>query len=302
MKNFHFFTKNKIQDPPYSYDFLLSLNEKDYPQYLKKLYEYNLGKKLNLKNPKSFNEKIQWLKLYNTTPLKTKLTDKVLVRDWIKEKIGAEYLKPVLQICSKFDDINFDKLPNSFIIKANHGCKWHYKIMDQKAFLKNKNLVNYIKRRFDGWMNQTFFPWAGFEMQYKNISPRILIEPLLINQKESYSTEFEIYCFNGEPKFFQKIKYTSPVSCCIWDENYNKASFCFNPEYNTYFENADGNLKNAVELSKLLAKDFILVRVDWLLYENKIYFNEMTFTPFSGFFPFENDYIDLFLGKLLNLK
>ena len=83
-----------------------------------------MRKKLNLKHPKTLSEKIQWLKIYDTTPLKAQLTDKVSVRDWIKQKISEKYLKPVLQICDNFDAINWDSLPNSFIIKCNHGCKW----------------------------------------------------------------------------------------------------------------------------------------------------------------------------------
>ena len=90
------FTKNDIGEPPYDYDLLINLKESEYPKYLKKMFYNITGKKLNLRHPKTFNEKIQWIKLYDSTPLKTQLTDKVLVRDWVKDKIGDEYLKPVL--------------------------------------------------------------------------------------------------------------------------------------------------------------------------------------------------------------
>ena len=134
------FTKNDIGEPPYDYDLLINLKESEYPKYLKKMFYNITGKKLNLRHPKTFNEKIQWIKLYDSTPLKTQLTDKVLVRDWVKDKIGDEYLKPVLWIGNNFNDIPFEELPEKFIIKANHGCKWHYIIKNKNDFVNNSIL------------------------------------------------------------------------------------------------------------------------------------------------------------------
>ena len=292
-----------IGEPPYDYDLLISLDEKEYPKYLKKMYKTFLGKDLNLKNPKTFSEKIQWLKLYDNSPLKTTLTDKVLVRDYVKEKIGEEYLKPVLQVCKTFDEINFDELPESFIIKANHGCKWQYKIKNKSKFLEKKELVEYVKRQFTGWLEQSFFPWAGFELQYKNIVPQILIEPLLLNTDSEYSVEYEVYCFNGEPQIMQKVKHSVPGEYSVYDKNFDISSFVFNPSHVLVEEQCvDENLKKASELAKILSKDFKLVRVDWLVQGDKFYFNEMTFTPYSGFYIFDNKDMDVKLGKMLNLK
>lgn len=257
---------------------------------------------MSLRNPKTFNEKIQWLKLYDSTEIKTKLTDKVLVRDWVKEKILESYLKPVLWIGDNFDEIPFNELPKSVIIKANHGCKWHYKIKDISVLNENLKLKEVIKKHFEGWMRQNFFPWAGFELQYKNIIPKIIIEPLMQDNENSKPVEIEIYCFNGKPKIFQKIIYSEPRAVNVYDENYNNLNLKFLPDYVLMNEPADENIKHAVELSKVLAKDFKLVRVDWLIFNNHIYFNEMTFTPFSGFFNFEPKEWNIKLGKLLKLK
>lgn len=294
-------SEKDIGEPPYDYDLLINLEESSYPLYLSRMYESIMGEKLNLKSPKNFCEKIQWLKLYDNTTVKSRLTDKVLVRSWIEEKIGKEYLKPVLWFGKKFEEIPFDILPSKFIIKANHGCKWHYKIKDKEEFLKNEKLYNYIKLRFDGWMNQTFFPWGGFELQYKKIEPCIMIEPLLTEEKDSFPVEFEIYCFNGKPKIFQEINYSLPVKCCVYDENYNECEISFNSSYIKYFIPAKDLLKKAVELSAILAEEFKLVRVDWILYKNQIYFNEMTFTPFSGFFQFKKKAWNKKLGRMLKL-
>lgn len=290
-----------VNNPPYEYEFLINLPENEYPKYLSKIFFYNTGEKLDLTHPKTFNEKIQWLKLYDSSPLKTRLTDKVLVRDWVKEKIGEEYLKPVLQICKNFDDIDFDKLPDKFIIKTNHGSKWHYIIKDKEAFVQKKELVNFVRNKFNGWMEQTFFPWAGFEMQYKYIKPQILIEPYLVTQENPNPVEYEVYCFNGKPRIYQKIKYSLPCVVSLYDEEFNQSEFSFNPKYIVNFEEASENLKKASILSETLSDGFKLVRVDWLEYNEKIYFNEMTFTPYSGFYPIGRKN-NLKLGNMLKLK
>lgn len=302
LKRFFRFSE-KLAEPPYDYSLLISLDEKEYPRYLKKMYKTFLGKDLNLKNPKTFTEKIQWLKLYDNSPLKTTLTDKVLVREYVKEKIGEEYLKPVLQVCKSFDEINFDLLPESFIIKANHGCKWQYKIKSKSKFLEKKELVEYVKKQFTGWLEQSFFPWAGFEMQYKGIVPQILIEPLLINPDSEFSVEYEVYCFNGEPEIMQKINHCVPAAYSVYNKDFSHSDIVLNSSHVRLNDSQiDENLKKATELSKKLAQDFKLVRVDWLVNGDKFYFNEMTFTPYSGFYVFEDKNLDIKLGKMLGLK
>ncbi len=293
--------KNSIEETKLSYRSLLSLNEKEYPKYLELIFKKETGTDLDLDNPITFNQKIQWLKLYDLTPLKTKLTDKVLVRDWVKNQIGDEYLKPVLWIGSKFDDIPFEKLPEKFIIKANNGCKWQYKIKSKTKLLGNKDLFSYVKRRFDGWMVQKFHLFGGFELQYRDIIPQIIIEELLPVNDDS-SSEFEIYCFNSEPMFYQEIKYSIPAVCCVYNKDYSISKIEFNPEYIKMEKPPDKFLKRAVELSKKLAEGFKLVRADWIKCENRLYFNEMTFTPFSGFFRFKDKNTDEYLGSLLKIK
>lgn len=296
----HIKKKENIPFPPYDYDFLLSLDPKKYPLYLEKIFYYETGKKLDLSCPKTFNEKIQWLKLYDTTPLKTTLTDKILVRDWIRKQIGEEYLKPILLVCKTFDEIDFSSLPNKFIIKANHGSKWNYKIKNKEQFLAEERLFQMVRDNFNSWLETSFFPWAGFEMQYKDIEPRIIIEELLIEGEPLI--EYEIYCFNGEPQVYQKVIYSHPVESCVYEKDFSISDISFNSGYKIIVDPADDLLKKAVELSKVLAKEFKLVRVDWLRYDNKLYFNEMTFTPFSGMYKFSDESHNLRLGKMLNLK
>jgi len=289
----------------YDYYFMMGLDPKYYPKYLTKAFYIQMNKKLNLKNPKTLSEKVQWLKLYDNLPIKTDLTDKVLARNWVKKRIGAEYLKPVLQVCDSFEEINFEGLPNRFIVKCNHGCKWHFVVKDKEEYLSNKYIFSYTRRMLESWLSQSFFGWSDFETQYKNIVPKIIIEPMLCSENNRKPYEIEILCFNSIPKILKTYDDNTEMSC-YYDEKYNGIDLKFSNNENDKCGICEPNefLSTAVELSKKLAKDFKLLRVDWLLYNNKLYFNELTFTPYSGYFHFleKYDYWDRKLGNMLNLK
>ena len=158
------------------YDYYRSLDPSQYEEELKDWYKRRTKKELDLENPKTFNEKIQWLKLYDSTPIKTKLADKYLVREWVKEKIGEEYLVPLLGVWDKFDDIDFDKLPDKFVLKCNHGCGWNLIVTDKSKIDKVE-----AKKKFDKWMNTNFAFCNGLELHYKNIQPKIIAEEYLEN-------------------------------------------------------------------------------------------------------------------------
>ena len=289
----------------FDYNFLMSLDEKYYPKYLCEAYHIKTLKKLNLRNPKTFNEKIQWLKIYDNLPLKATLTDKVLVRDWVKEKIGEQYLKPVLWIGDKFEDIPFESLPNSFIIKCNHGCKWHVVIKDKQKFCNNEKLFEVIKVQINGWLLQSFFGWSDFETQYKAIIPKIIIEELLFDENFSDSSrKIRNLCFNGQPQYTQVTQMSGkfePVKIATFDINLNSTDVCFEQQYVPMEFEVDDKVKETYRLSKILSKNFKLVRVDWMVFKEKLYFEEMTFTPYSGFLKLDNK-LQKKLGKLLDLK
>ena len=340
--------QDEIGEPPYNYYFLQNLSESEYPKYLSKLYKMKTGERLNLKHPKTFNEKIQWIKLYGITSLMRECTDKVKVRDYVKERIGEEYLKPVLQIipnesketmrchCEQvnnnlglarqsgdisndipdchgtqnvvaprndrepndvstyFDKIDFDKLPSSFVIKTNHGCKWQYIIKNKEEYKKNKRLFEETKKQMTGWLEQEYWIWGGFELQYRNIEPKIIIEPLL-----NGAVDFELYYFNSNLKILRKIYNNGTDKISVYDEKFNNINLKFMPKDILVNEPIDEMLIKAISLSFELAKDFKFIRIDWLNYENRLYFNEMTFTPFSGFCRFDKNWNKI-LGGFLN--
>lgn len=289
----------------FDYNFLMSLDEKYYPKYLCEAYQIKTLTKLNLFNPKTLNEKIQWLKIYDNKHEKSELTDKVLVRDWVKNHIGEEYLKPALWIGDKFENIPFESLPNSFIIKCNHGCKWQVVIKDKQKFCDNKKLFKSVKIQVENWLLQSFFGWSDFETQYKTIIPKIIIEELLFDENNCASTQkIRNWCFNGKPQYTEVTRCSEKfgsVEFTTFDINLNATDICFEPKYVPTQLQVDDKVLEAYKLSKILSKNFKLVRVDWMVFKGKLYFEEMTFTPYSGFLRL-NTVLQKKLGKQLNLK
>ncbi len=153
-------------------------------------------------------------------PSKSDLTDKYKVRTFVSNAIGEEYLKPLFQVCDYFDEIKFDFLPDSFVIKCNHGCKWQFIIKDKKSYLENKNLFEYTKKQITNWMGMSFFGFSNFEIQYKNITPKILVEPLLRETPETFPREIEVLCFNGQPKIIETHRGLDTALVSVWDENF----------------------------------------------------------------------------------
>lgn len=271
-------------------------NEKDFPKILKQWYKKRTGKNLNLENPKTFNEKIQWLKLYDNSPLKTKLADKYLVREWIEEQIGSEYLIPLLGAWNNFDEIDFDKLPEKFVLKANHGSHWNIIVKDKSKLDKSKT-----KKKFGKWMARDYAFKAGLELQYKGIKPKIIAEKF-IEDTNGELNDYKIMCFNGEPKFVWVDcgRYSNHTKN-IYDLNWNLQPFKMTyPISKTPIARPE-NLDKMIELAKILCKDFAFVRVDFYNVDGKIYFGEMTFTSMSGTDKFEPEKYDLELGNMLTL-
>ena len=274
----------------------MGLDEKYYSEYLQKAYFYKTGFKLNLKKPKSLNEKIQWLKLFDNMPIK----------DWVKNKIGEKYLKPVLQICDRFSEINFNKFPESFIIKCNHGCKWHILIKNKEAFLSNERLYVAIKKQITNWLSYSFFGYSDFETQYKNIVPKIIIEPLLSEEANLERNDgIYVYCFNSNPVIFDTYRFDMKQNNRVFatfDSNFKPANIFRKDQDEKLNNESEELLKKTAELSRVLSKDFKFVRIDWFIFKNKLYFEEMTFTPCSGYINFDIKNMDEKLGKMLNLK
>ena len=242
-----------------------------YKRELKKWWLSTKKENLNIDDPKTFNEKIQWLKLYDSTPKKTYLTDKYLVRRFVKEKIGSEYLIPLLGTYDKFEEINFDNLPNQFMVKCNHGDGYNIIVKD-KSRLKLKK----IKAKINRWMNENFAFKNGLELQYKDIQPKIMIEEYIgygIERMEN----FKFHCFNGIPKFLwidnngQNIQKQNLYELKM-NRKINELQLKFLGENNLKL------IDKMIELSSLLGEGFAYSRINFYIINGKIYFGKITFT------------------------
>ena len=279
------------------YAYYSSLPPKKYQEELKLWYKQVMKEELDLDNPKTYNEKIQWMKLYDSTPLKTRLADKYLVRAWVKQKIGGEYLIPLLGVWDSFDEIDFDKLPNQFVLKANHGCGWNIIVKDKSTFDKEE-----ARKKFDVWMHTNFAFRAGLELHYMNIPPKIIAEEYLENNDDDLY-DYKVFCFNGKAEsvmFLSDRKQELKMS--FYDLQWNKLPFVYSYPQNPDEVPKPKNLELMINLAEKLAEGFPHVRVDFYVLNNgSIKFGEMTFTSASGTCKWNIPEQDKVYGDLITL-
>ena len=274
------------------------MSETERKNHLKKWYFYNTGKILNYDSPKTFNEKIQWMKLYDSTPVKTRLADKYLVRDWVKEKIGEKYLIPLLGVWNSFDEIDFKSLPDKFVLKCNHGCGYNYIVKD-KSKLKNKK----VKQQFNNWMKENYAYKSGLELHYADIKHKIIAEQYIENGNNDLY-DYKFWCFNGKVKFIQFLseRYTDGLKMAFYDRNWNKQNFVYSYPMDEKIIEKPDNLDEMICIAETLAKEFNHVRVDlYRLDSGRIYFGEMTFTSCSGICKWEPEETDEYMGSLFEI-
>ena len=259
-----------------NYDYYMSLEPEQYVEEIKLWYKCAKKVDLDLDHPKTFNEKMQWLKIYDSTPIKTLLADKYLVRDWVKEIAGEEYLVPLLGVWDSFDEIDFDKLPDQFVLKTNHGSAWNIIVKDKSQFDKED-----AKKKMDEWMKLNFAFVYGFQLHYMNIPPKIIAEKYIEEMDQVY--DYKFMCFNGEVKFIwvdtdRFTRHRRTLFTPEWErrkETINKPAADFDiPRPKTF--------DKMLELATKMCQGFAHVRVDFYEVDGKLYFGEMTFTSASG--------------------
>lgn len=263
--------------------------------------------KLNLENPKSLNEKIQWLKLNDRTPLHTVCADKYAVRAYVNEKLGNEdILIPLLYYTADYQDIVPENLPEKpFILKANHTS-------GHNVIVKDKSQIDWqlIRNKYRKWLKINIYK-SRKEWQYKNIPPKILVEELLLDENGELPIDYKFHCFHGEVKYIQvDIGRGSETHYRNWyDVNWKRAPFKWTAEFNgKTTEPADFDVdkpmsfEQMIEIAKKLSKDFVYVRIDLYDIKGKVYFGEITFHQDSGNRPIEPTKYDFELGDLIDLS
>ena len=275
--------------------------------YLQLMYWLNLGKKLNLKNPVTFNEKLQWLKLYNRKPEYTIMVDKIKAKEYVAGIIGEEHIIPNLGVWDDPDDIDFDALPNQFVLKCNHNSGTGMCICRDKSKLDIKKVKAELRK---GLKENYFMKWR--EWPYKNVPRKVLAEKFMVDD-EQYAkalnkseiedlNDYKIFCFNGEPKvLFVASDRSKKVCFDYYDMNLHHL------ELKQGGENFNGEVKlpkqfeEMKDLAAKISKGIPHVRTDFYEIDGKVYFGELTFFDSTGMAKFSPEEWDEKLGKLIVL-
>lgn len=264
--------------------------------FLQIKYRYKFNKKLDLKKPQTFNEKLQWLKLYDRNPEYTKMVDKYEAKKYVANIIGEEYIIPTLGVYDKFEDINFATLPNQFVIKCTHDSGGLIICKD-----KTKLNIKEARKKINKSLKRNYF-YTGREWPYKNVKPRIIAEQYMVDESGTELKDYKFFCFNGEPKLLFVAKdrpYATKFN--YYDMDFKKLPFKQHyKNFNDYIEKPKG-FEKMIELSRKLSKDIPHVRVDFYDINGKVYFGELTFYHLSGFEKFEPNEWDKKLGDMLEL-
>lgn len=268
--------------------------------YLKLIYYTKFDKKLNLKNPKTFNEKLQWLKLYKRNDLYTTMVDKYEVKTYAGSKIGEKYIIPTIGVYDKWEEIDFKKLPNKFVMKCTHDSGGVVICTNKK-----KLNIDYSKELINGNLEKSFYK-LGREWPYKNVKPRIIIEEFIGQDL----TDYRFYCFNGKVKYIYEYENKAsedsckphPTYCNVYDENWKLQEFKNSYDRTPYETKKPKKLAKMIEIAEELSKGIPFIRVDLYNINEKIYFGELTFYPGSGFSKFFPEKYDYILGDLIDLK
>lgn len=281
-------TKHLFEDPEYMLGKLICriIPNRYIPDklYLKVLFRGSMGYKLDLRHPKTFNEKLQWLKLYDHNPLYTTLVDKYRVKQWVADKIGEEYIIPTLAVYQSVDEIDLDKLPNQFVLKTTHDSGGVVICKDKSTFdmqaaitILNKSLARDVYMDYREW-------------PYKNVTKRIIAETYMTDETPENCgglTDYKFSCYQGK---------AYKVMLCLDRDSGNTKFYSFDKEWNLLRHNKMGKAAPAdftlpkpdaidkmFEIAEALSKNMPFVRVDLYYVHNQIYFGEMTFYPMSGY-------------------
>lgn len=265
--------------------------------FLKVLFRLKMGYKLDLDNPQTFSEKLQWLKLYNRKPEYTTMVDKAAVKEYVAKIIGEEYIIPTLGVWDRFEDIDFDSLPNQFVLKTTHGggntgvviCKDKSSFDKESAKTRlNKSLKSCIYRRYKEW-------------PYKNVKHRIIAEEYITDSTGELN-DYKFFCFNGEPKvMFIASERLTGVKFDYFDMNFNHLPFEQGGPSSKKQHTRPKNMDKMVDISTKLSTDIPHVRVDLYDVDGKVYFGELTFFDSSGYAKFEPEEWDYKFGEWIEL-
>ena len=268
-------------------------------EYLKRRYKARFHRDLNLENPSYYTEKLQWLKLYDRNPLYTKLVDKYEVKKYISSIIGDEYIIKTLGVWDSFDEIDFESLPEKFVLKCTHDSGGLVICKDKTRFDRKA-----AKKKINRSLKTNFF-WVGREWPYKNVKPRIIAEEYMEDATTKELRDYKFFSFNGVTKaLFIATERQNPnedTKFDFFDENFNHLPFTNGHPNALIPPEKPVRFNEMVEIANKLSEGIPHVRVDLYEVNGKVYFGELTFTHWSGFVPFDPEEWDMKFGGWIRL-
>lgn len=267
--------------------------------YLKAIYYTIMGKPLNMKDPKTYNEKLQWLKLYNRNPEYTTMVDKYEVKKWVTTKIGNEYIIPTIGVWDKAEDIDFDKLPSQFVLKCTHDSGGIVVCKD-----KSKLDINKSKEILSKGLKKNYY-YQNREWPYKNVIPRIICEEYMEDSETGELRDYKFFCFDGRVEFLfvatERMKKGEETKFDFFDSNFNHIQVLNGHPNAEKTPKKPHSFELMKELASKLSTGIPHVRVDLYEANGKVFFGEMTFFHWSGLVPFEPIEWDYKFGEFLSL-
>jgi len=264
--------------------------------YTRKKFREEIGREIDLENPRSYNDKLQWLKFNWKDDLATICSDKVLARDYVRKKGFGDILNEVYGVYDDVNEIDIDEFPDKFVLKANHGSGWNSICTDKEGYDWKRE-----KHRMGTWMKLNFY-WKNMEWAYKNIKPKILCEKFLEEDGVSLPTDYKIFCFNGDPKFtYACMDRDTDLRFDYYDIDWVKqpiAKGCKNSDKELP---RPVNYQYMLEISRSLSKPFPHARIDLYEIEGKVVFGEITMYPSDGLDKFDPEEQDYIIGEMLEL-
>jgi len=293
---------NFIHNPGLRFSYLTELGLTRHlsdESFIKKQFKYTMGYDLDLENPKTYNEKLQWLKLFDRKSAYTVMVDKYAVKQYVSKKIGEEYLIPTLGVWDKPEDIDFDVLPDQFVLKCTHDSGGLVICKDKKKLDKSqavKKIKSCLKRKYF---------YIHREWPYKNVRPRVIAEQYMEDSETGELRDYKFFCFNGEVKALfiasERQSESTETRFDFFDTDFNHL-----PITNGH-PNADTPpqkpkcFEEMKRLASLLSKNIPHVRVDFYEVNGRVYFGELTFSHWSGFVPFSPKEWDYTFGSWIKL-
>lgn len=253
--------------------------------YLTLMFRCKMGYWMNFDNPKTFSEKLQWLKLYNRNPLYTTLVDKYAVKKWVADKIGEDHVIPMLGVWDNANEIDFESLPDQFVLKTTNGGGGDVIICKDKTKFDKEKVVTHLNQSLRNRIYNNYREWP-----YKNVPPRIIAEKYMEDESGELR-DYKIFCFNGIPQIFllYKDRYDDKkMTIDFFDEQRNWLNLT-HPEFDRSTEKPalPDCFERIFSLAKILSQSIPFVRCDFYIVNGSIYFGEMTFYPTSGFAPYK---------------